>query len=150
VKAVTLLLLGGLAFWLPEISLYAWERTELNRSLVTLLLPCTLVVAYALVSVCRSKDFPKPSAAIFMLIGVWLFGSLAISIGVTFLGGGFAVHPGSALLVVLLGTLLPLYVFIMATYDGSLYALIFATFIMLLAHVTLERHNWIFSSGKRA
>jgi len=81
--------LGALSFWLPEIALYARTRHELNRKLVTILLPCTFLLFYLLVSILRPKRIPKPSAAIFMVLGVIFLGTLAMTIGATILGAGF-------------------------------------------------------------
>jgi hypothetical protein len=69
-------------------------------------------------------------------------------IGATLRGGGFLEHPGATLLAVLLGTLVPIYAFIAATYDGTLYALIFVSILMPLLHLVLERQNWIIPPKK--
>ena len=135
--------LGALAFWLPEIVLYGWTRHELNRRLVTLLLPSTFLLVYLLVSILRPKRIPKPSAAIFMVVGVVFLGTLAMTIGATLLGAGLREDPVSTLLAVLLGTFIPIYAFIAGTYDGSLYALIFVSILMPLVHLVFERQNWI-------
>ena len=140
--------LGALAFWLPEIALYAWHRQELNAKLVTFLLPSALLFIYLLVSILRPKRIAKPSAAIFMVLGVVFLGTLAITIGATIRGAGFWGHPGSTLLGVLLGTVVPIYAFIAATYDGSLYALIFVSILMPLIHLVFERQNWIIPPKK--
>jgi hypothetical protein len=141
--AKTLFCLGAVAFWLPEILLYAVERHELSVRLITFLLPCVLLAAYAAVLLIRQKRDSMPSAAIFMLLGVWFLGTLAIAVGQTFLGAGFASDSHFALFSVLLGTLIPIYAFIVATYDGSLGALIAVTVLMPLLHVIFERKNWI-------
>jgi hypothetical protein len=138
-----LFLLGALAFWLPEIVLYAWTKQELSRKLVTFLLPGTFLLVYLLVSILRSRRIPNPSAAIFMVLGVVFLGTLAMTIGATILGAGFRGDAVSTLLAVLLGTILPVYAFICATYDGSLYALIFVSILMPLIHLVFERQNWI-------
>jgi len=135
--------LGALAFWLPEIVLYAWTRQELSQKLVTFLLPGTFLLVYLLVSVLRSRRIPNPSAAIFMVLGVVFLGTLAMTIGATILGAGFREDAVSTLLSVLLGTILPIYAFIGATYDGSLYALILVSILMPLIHLVFERQNWI-------
>ena len=140
--------LGALSFWLPEIALYAWTRHELNRRLVTLLLPCTFLLVYLLVSILRPRRIPKPSAAIFMALGVIFLGTLAMTIGATILGAGFRGDAVSTLLAVLLGTAIPIYAFIGATYDGSLYALIFVSILMPLIHLVFERQNWIIPRKK--
>jgi hypothetical protein len=138
-----LLGLGAAAFWLPEIALYAWHRQELNRTLVTFLLPGTFLAVYIAVLLNRPRQTAKPSAAIFMLLGVLSLGTLAMAIGATFLGAGFSMHPVSTLLGVLLGTVIPIYAFIAATYDGSLYALVLVSILMPLVHLAFERQNWI-------
>ena len=143
VGAKGLFLLGALAFWLPEIALYAWTRQELSGKLVTFLLPSTFLLVYLIVLTARPKHITKPSAAVFMVLGVVFLGTLAMAIGATIRGAGFLEHTGSTLLDVLLGTLLPIYAYIAATYDGSLYALILVSILMPLFHLVFERQNWI-------
>jgi len=143
-----LFLMGALAFWLPEIIFYAWTRQELSGKLVTFLLPSSLLIVYLLISILRRKRIAKPSAAIFMVLGVVFLGTLAMTIGATIRGAGFWGHPGSTLLGVLLGTVIPIYAFIAATYDGSLYALIFVSILMPLIHLLFERQNWIIPPKK--
>jgi len=140
--------LGALAFWLPEIALYVWQRRTLNAKLVTFLLPSTFLLVYLLVSILRPKRISNPSAAIFMALGVVFLGTLAMTIGATIRGAGFLGHPGSTLLGLLLSTVVPIYAFIAATYDGSLYALIFVSILMPLVHLVLERQNWIIPPRK--
>jgi hypothetical protein len=146
--AKSLFLLGALAFWLPEIVLDAWTRQELDGKLVTFLLPSTFLLAYLLVLVLRRKRSAKPSAAIFMVLGVIFLGTFAMAVGATIRGAGFSEYPGSTLLGVLLGTVIPIYAFIAATYNGSLYALVFVAILMPLAHLIFERQNWIIRPKK--
>jgi Na+-translocating ferredoxin:NAD+ oxidoreductase RnfD subunit len=138
-----LFLLGALSFWLPEIFLDVWTRQELDGRLVTFLLPSIFLVAYLLALVLRPQRSAKPSAAIFMVLGVVFLGTFAMAIGATMRGAGFLEHPGSTLLGVLLGTVVPIYAFIAATYNGSLYALVFVSVLMPLIHLIFERQNWI-------
>jgi hypothetical protein len=147
-SAKGLFLLGALAFWLPEIVLYAWTRQALNGRVVTFLLPSIFLAMYVLVSILRPKRIAKPSAAIFMVLGVVFLGTLAMTIGATIRGAGLWEHPGSTFLGVLLGTVIPIYAFIAATYDGSLYALIFVSILMPLVHLVFERQNWIIPPKK--
>ena len=142
-NAKGLFLLGALSFWLPEILLDVWTRQELDGKLVTFLLPSTFLVAYLLALVLRPKRNAKPSAAIFMVLGVIFLGTFAMAVGATIRGAGFLEHPGSTLLGVLLGTVVPIYAFIAATYNGSLYALVFVALLMPLIHLIFERQNWI-------
>jgi hypothetical protein len=138
-----LFLLGALSFWLPEIVLYAWTGHELNGKLITFLLPGIFLSVYLLVAILRPRRTAKPSAAIFMVLGVIFLGTLAMAIGATIRGAGFLEHPISTLLGVLLGTIIPIYAFIAATYNGSLYALVFISILMPLIHLVFERQDWI-------
>ena len=143
-----LFVLGALAFWTPEILMYACTRDEISSKLITFLLPGTFVLSYVLVLILRRKQAPRPSAAIFMWLGVIFLATFAITIGATLRGGGFSQHLGSALLGVLLGTAIPIYGFIAAAYDGSLYALILVSIVMPLVHFVFERRNWILPSKR--
>jgi len=138
-----LFLLGALAFWLPEIVLYASTRQALNGKLVTFLLPSVFLLVYLIVLIYRPRRVAKPSAAVFMVLGVVFLGTLATTIGATLRGAGFLEHPGSTVLAALLGTVIPMYAFIAATYDGSLYALIFVSILMPLLHLVFEKQNWV-------
>jgi hypothetical protein len=149
-NAKSLFLLGALSFWLPEIFLGVWTRQELNGKLVTFLLPSTFLVAYLLALVLRPRRSAKPSAAIFMVLGVVFLGTFAMAVGATIRGAGFLEHPGSTLLGVLLGTVVPIYAFIAATYNGSLYALVFVSILMPLIHLIFERQNWIIPPKRHA
>lgn len=143
-----LFVLGASAFWLPEIVLYAFARQTVGGRLLTFLLPVSILLVYSVVLLRRPRNTPKPSAAIFMILGVVFLGTLAMSVGATIRGGGFLEHPGATLLGVLLGTLIPIYAFIAATYDGSLYALISVSILMPLLHLVFERQNWVLPPKK--
>ena len=68
-----------------------------------------------------------------MLVGVWLTGGLFMMITATASGGGFAGANGVRdSFFVLLLSVIPIYTFIAATYDGSLFALLAVTVGILL------------------
>jgi hypothetical protein len=76
-----------------------------------------------------------------MLAGVWLLGGLFMASGASFSGGGFMMAGGvRAAGGVLLLSLFPMYTFIMATYDGSLAALLLVSAVAVLV--------WIFQSTR--
>ncbi|HEV7219233.1 MAG TPA: hypothetical protein VGN39_10190 [Terriglobales bacterium] len=135
-----LLLLGGLCFWGPELLIYAWTRHETNAKIITFLLPGTLLVGYFLISFFRRARQACPSAAIYMSVGVWLLASTAMLLGATLQKAGFYTGVGSV--AALLIGLLPPYALIMATYDGSLFALLLSL-LMPLCHLIFERESWI-------
>jgi hypothetical protein len=135
-----LILLGAFCFWGPELLFYAWTRHETNAKVITFLLPGTLLAAYFLVLFFRGARPENPSAAMYMFVGVWLLGSTAMLVGMTFLGAGL--HGGlESLLMVPMG-LFPPYTCIMATYDGSLFALLL-TLLFPLCHPIFEQKSWI-------
>jgi hypothetical protein len=83
-----------------------------------------------------SRHFERSArdTAIPMLVGVWLLGGLSMTIAATFGGGGFVGPEGlRGAFVVIALSLVPIYTFIMATYDGSLGALMLVTVVMLRA-----------------
>lgn len=135
-----LILLGALCFWGPELLIYALTRHETNWTVITYLLPSTLFAAYFLVLFLRGARPENPSAAIYMFAGVWLLGSTAILLGSTFQGAGL--YGGAESLLVVPMGLFPPYTCIMATYDGSLFALLF-TLLLPLCHTVFERKSWI-------
>jgi hypothetical protein len=145
-----LFLMGALAFWLPEVILYACTKQAVSGRLLTFLLPSCLLVVYLLILTLRPRGIAQPSASIFMALGVIFLGTLAMTIGATLRGAGFLEHPGSTLVGVLLGTVIPIYAFIAATYDGSLYALLSVSVLMPILHLVFERKNWIIPPKKSA
>lgn len=144
-----LLIAGALGFWLPEILYYAAKRGELDRIVQTVLLPATLLATYFLIRYLRRHQAPGPSAAVFMLLGMWFGGAVAMTIGATFTGSGFR-QPAVGIPLALLGTLIPIYAFLMSAYDGSMYALIVASILFVALHLTLERRNWIIPPRRRS
>jgi hypothetical protein len=81
-----------------------------------------------------------------MLVGVWMLGSLAMTVNATFTGGGFARPVWDVWVVIALG-IFPPYTYIMATYDGSLGGLLLATALMGLMHFKYERKSWMIPPG---
>jgi len=63
-----------------------------------------------------------------MIVGVWLLGGLFMMVNASFSGGGFRSNEGVrwAIQSILL-SLIPVYTYILATYDGALAALLVVT-----------------------
>jgi len=119
------------------LSTHALHRQSFNSfdvRVISIAMPLTLLVA----CVCSIKYVHTNvrAAALAMLAGVWLLGGLCMTIGASFSGGGF-VGPGGlrGAFFVIAMSLLPIYTFIMSTYDGSLGALLLVTIVLLLASV---------------
>jgi len=98
---------------------------------ITLLSPVTFLIAYlALRRIAARRDYRQ--VGISMMFGVWLLGGLFM-IGISAATGGFAgPNRFDQLIMFLLFSWFPLLTWIMATYDGSLGALIIVTLGALL------------------
>jgi hypothetical protein len=127
--------IGAVSFWAPDIAVHAIRRNLFGRSEVlglTLAMPLILLVCW--VAVAKYFGMTAKAAAIRMLLGIWLLGGLCMVVGASFSGGGFAGPDGIRGAVKIIGmSLLPTYTFIIATYDGSLGALLLITAILLIA-----------------
>lgn len=130
-----LALLGGASFWLPDVAVHIVAGRGFDSPhvrVITFLMPATFLIAYLIARRFLAKrSFKWVGAA--MLLGVWLTGGVFMTAAATASQGGFA-GPGGVrggLLMIAL-SIVPLVTFMMATYDGSLGALIAVTIGALL------------------
>jgi hypothetical protein len=127
-RLIKLMLLGAVGFWLPDTFLHGLRGYNFDGRdvrIVTIVSPLTLLITFFLVR-WANKTAPRLQIIPSLIVGVWIFGGLFMTIGATFTGGGFKTPAGGALIAILL-SLLPIYTFIMATYDGALAALLLVT-----------------------
>jgi hypothetical protein len=125
-----LMAVGGVGFWLPDTLWHAVRRSSFGGTDVlqlTILMPLTLWAVYRAIK--RRTGVERPyHVGLPMMFGVWLLGGFFMSLG-GLLGGGYAGRADffqSALYTTLMGFVPPL-TYILATYDGSLGALILVT-----------------------
>ena len=127
-RVLKLMALGAISFWLPDTlwhALRAFKFDSLDEIGITLIMPLSLLGAYIGVAKKIYKVNPKGPVGWPMLLGVWLLGGVFMTVGASFSGGSFASANGhSGILETLLISLIPLVTFMMATYDGSLLALL--------------------------
>ena len=129
-RLLKLMLLGAAGFWLPDVALHALRRFDFSGRdvwIVTAIAPLTLLITFLVV-----KRVGKGSATrqigLPLLVGVWLFGGLFMMLGASFSGGGLMSPNGIRfVLLTALLSVIPPYTFILATYDGALYALLIVT-----------------------
>jgi Na+-driven multidrug efflux pump len=74
----------------------------------------------------------RGTVALWMLLGVWLFGPLCTTFGATFSGGGFTTWAGWLTLLLGIPLFIPL-TFMSSTYDGTLGALAVVTVFFAIA-----------------
>jgi hypothetical protein len=141
-------LIGGLAFWIPDVLTAVVRRAALVDVIgplpMTALLPAVLVAIYFVVKRHAEVAEPAPSVALFFGIGVWVLGPLSMTVANTFLGAGFSKgNAAENVGYVLLFSVFPPGTLMMSTYDGSLGALILLSILMLIFHFSYERGHWL-------
>lgn len=116
---------GAITFWIPDVFLHRVRGRSfsgIDIIILTLGLPLLCIAALKLVWQLRNGRFSLRLAAGSMVIGIWATGPFFMAIGWSFSGGGLATQGGWDF--VKLGTLLfPIFTFMGATYDGTLFAL---------------------------
>lgn len=119
---------GALSFWLPDVAVHIEAGSNFDSRhvwAITILMAATFLLAYVVSQMVAAKlDFKWVGPA--MLIGVWLSGGLFITLAALVSGSSFA---GSGIwrLVVIVLSVIPIVTFILAAWDGSLYALLAVT-----------------------
>ncbi len=127
-RLIALMLLGAIGFWLPDVVLHALRGYNFDGRdvrIVTIASPVALLVTFFVVK-WANKTTPRSQIIPSLIAGVWIFGGLFMTISATFGGGGFKGPAGGVMIAILL-SILPIYTFIMATYDGALAALLLVT-----------------------
>lgn len=132
--SITLKLAGfaALAFWGPDILVHAirgmfFDRPEMLALTVTM--PLTLCLCWVVGA--RVFHITLRAAALRMLLGIWLLGGLCMMMSATFAGGGFAGSEGpTGALLLVASSLFPVFTCMMATYDGSLGALLVVSLVL--------------------
>lgn len=126
-RIVKLAVIGAVAFWLPDAVWHLVRGDTFGRVDVlgvTTLTPITLLVAY-LIFWRRNWAAGQEFKAWPLMLGVWELGGYFMLLSASFQHAGFKnLHGFSDIAMALLLPLIPIYTFIMATYDGSLAALI--------------------------
>ena len=134
-RLLKLMLLGAVGFWLPDTLLHALRGnnfTGRDVGIVTVVSPLTLLMTFFLAK-WTDKAAPRKQVGPPLLAGVWLFGGFFMLVGASFSGGGLMSPDGARFSVTtILLSIIPLYTFIMATYDGALMALLLVTVVILL------------------
>lgn len=143
-RIIAYMLAGAVAFWMPDIllQLRGFGADGRHILLLTVLLPWILFSIYRVLLSIRGREMFGPSIAIYMLLGVWMLGSSAMVVG-AFLTDGSLPHPGEAVSINALTGLLPSTTYNLSVFDGSLFALLLSTVLMILLHLKYERGCWI-------
>jgi hypothetical protein len=129
------LVVGAVAFWVPTV---LWKLLRANSFSGRDVVGLTIVLPLVMFATARTMQHrvPQGRAPYFMpvaaCIGLWLFGPIATTLSASAFGGGFAVQPFDWGFLLLATAIFPAATFAMATYDGSLGAVVIATLVLIL------------------
>lgn len=120
---------GALSFWLPDVLVHLHAGPTIDSRhgwAITILAPASFLMAYvAARRFALKRDFTWMGVA--MLLGVWLGGGLFMTLASMVSGSGFIGGTGVWRLVVIVLSVIPIVTYILAAYDGSLFALLAVT-----------------------
>ncbi len=140
--ALSFAVAGALSFWLPDLVVHIVAGPNFDSRHVwvcTILMPATFLFAYVVArrfGMKRAFNWVGPA----MLLGIWLTGGLCMTLA-TASGSGFIGVDGVGRLLIIVSSVIPVVTFILAAYDGSLFALLA---VMLGALLLLGvRASWI-------
>lgn len=126
-------LVGVTAYWVPDI-LIQWLRPPYRVwiTLLTFAVPTIVGITWFLFSRRLSHSRFRVGLPLFMLLGIWMLGPLALAVG-TIPSGGTFLEPEKLGGFFMLWAMFPLSTFIMSTYSGSLGGVGLATLVLLVA-----------------
>jgi hypothetical protein len=127
------MLIGACAYWLPDIAIqWSLYDTRIWIVLLTFLIPIIVTIIYSLLFRKETHAHRPLGLPLFMLLGIWLLGPLAIAIGVQPHGGTF-LSSGNMIEFLKMAAYWPASTFMMSTYSGSLGGLLITTIILIVA-----------------
>jgi hypothetical protein len=124
------IVVGGIAFWGPELLLNYVNRREPDWRVISVLLPASLLFAqYSFSRLMNVKN-----SALYMLGGVFLLGPVLMTVGTVLRTGHMPLKSAYDVAWIALFGVIPPYTFMMSAYDGSLLALLMAIGCMVVVH----------------
>ena len=133
IKAVEFILIGAASYWIPDILIH-WlnPRVTVWIALLTLLAPAVSGLTWCLLSVKERYKRSPASFPLLMLLGIWIFGPLAMAVGVIPAGGKFLTAEALPSFLSL-WAVSPLSTWAMSLYSGSLGGIVIVTLTLLIA-----------------
>ena len=124
--ALSFAIAGALSFWLPDVAVHIGAGPNFNSRhvwVITVLLPAAFLLTYVVARrFAPKRNFRWVGAA--MLLGVWITGGLFMTIAAMASGSGFIGVSGVWRVVVIVLSVIPIVTYILATFDGSVFALL--------------------------
>jgi hypothetical protein len=129
-RTLELLSLGAIAFWWTDTLVHAIRGLDFKGRDVLVLtasMPLSFLLTFHATKRCV-RGRAQRRVGLLMIVGVWLFSGLFMMLNASFSGGGFRSPEGIGWLVrSILLSVIPVYTYVLATYDGSLAALLIVT-----------------------
>ena len=133
-----MVLLGGASFWGPITIIQLMTKKELNLALASILPPTTLLLCYFFVS--KIRPHWERSMSLWMLLGIYMLGTLFMMVGFTTLAGGFSQKDWREMPMVVMILINPIFTFLLAFESGTYgLALVAGTILMPMIYFRLER-----------
>lgn len=148
--AIASLIVGGLAFWIPEIVLLHSITSESAWLPASFVGPTVLLALYLVAVRCRRNISAGPSSALFAIAGVWATAPWLMLVGASVQTPGMFHNMRfiDYAYLCLMSIFPPLTLWTSAM-DGSAYGLILVTILMPICHVLLEKQRWLIPPGSR-
>jgi hypothetical protein len=127
--ALSFAAVGALSFWLPDIAIHAHAGPNLDSRhawAITVFASAVFLLAYVVARRFALKTKFKRLGPT-LLLGVWVSGGLFMTISALVSGSDFIGGTGLWRLAIIPMSIVPIVTFILASYDGSLFALVAIT-----------------------
>jgi hypothetical protein len=129
--------LGALSLWLPIILVFAVQRSAVNMLIANVM----GLLGFSVFWLIWRRFYPSEKESLWILVGVLFFGAFLLSAATTFVNGGFAIiHGWSEIRWLLLSSVFPPLLFLVAGTSGLLPSLLIVTLFLIYA-VAQERTN---------
>jgi hypothetical protein len=138
------MLYGALLFWTPDILVHGVTGQKFDDIwLVTLLPPLLCILGYCWLAYRSTTELTGLQPGL-MLLGIWCAGGIGTMLASSFAGGGFAGanqwHDATG--ISLATIVFPPLSFMLATYDGTLFALLGITLLLSLEAAGLSARRF--------
>jgi hypothetical protein len=131
---LSLAIAGALSFWLPDIAVHISAGPNFSSRhvwIISIIMPAAFLLTYLCARRLVMKSNVKWICAP-MLLGVWLTGGVFMMVAGMASGSGLIGSTGIWRIVVIVLSVIPIVTYILAAYDGSLFALLAVTVGALL------------------
>ena len=136
---------GGIVFWIPDIIIPALNRSEQGGA-VTIGCPALLILFYMVVVRLRKVERSGPSTAIFAICGMWVL-ALWFTLWAQEIRAPGPEYTWGQFRYIFVSSFLPWRVLNYVALEGSLFALLIGTTMMIICHFRYERTRWIIPPG---